>query len=264
MRNTFGTKANQDLFASVPYDALSLGPSLDGIGLSGITHRYRTLGHDPLLGWIFGTANIMTSSLTKHDFSTYMVNNMVITGPYPLGVLGMLGNAATIASQDFSILAMALARQAIHFGSDMFTTQGLPVPLIMTVNNDLAKQMVSKWHIDTWAVLRGGTLAAFINQLIYCIHQLFYRGEADGTPSMYEVRTRKILSYSNALATGSNVIAVALTRDMTKLDIGGMLVTIHRLISDNTFIQEVKRDFLKNEIYKQVVGTPYDFVGGNY
>ena len=55
------------LFQSVPYDAIRTGPHISDTGLAGTTHRFRTLGHDPVLGWIFGTANIMTSSLTKTD-----------------------------------------------------------------------------------------------------------------------------------------------------------------------------------------------------
>jgi len=53
----------------------------------------------------------------------------------------------------------------------------------------------------------------------------------DRRQSLYEVRTRKILTYSNVLATGSNVIYVALFKDLTRLDVGGMLVTLYRLIA---------------------------------
>lgn len=59
------TKA-EILTGSVPYDAIKTGAHVSGTGLSGTTHRYRTLGHDPILGWIFGTANILTNSLTKY------------------------------------------------------------------------------------------------------------------------------------------------------------------------------------------------------
>ena len=99
-----------------------------------------------------------------------------------------------------------------------------------------------------------------INQLIATIHKLLYNEDRDGSNSMYEIRTRKILSYSNALATGSNTIVVAFTRDLTKLDVGGMLVTLYRIISDYKFIHEIKRDFLKNEFYNIVVGDSYDFM----
>ena len=251
------------LLRSVPYDAIQTGAHVSDTGLSGTTHRYRTLGHDPVLGWLFGTANIMTNSLTKTDIiTTYQVKDMTLVRRYPNGTFGMLNRAAGYAKSDPMLLAAAAARQAIHFGSDYFTKQGLPVPLIATVNNDIAKTMITKGHIDMWSVTRGAALAALINQLIATIHRLFYSENRDGSESMYEVRTRKILSYSNALATGSNTLVVAMTGNLNKLDVGGMLVTIHRLISDVRFINAIKRDFLKNEIYKMVVGTPYDFMEG--
>lgn len=76
------------LFQSVPYDAIQTSPHISDTGLAGTTHRYRTLGHDPVLGWIFGTANIMTNSLTKSDIvTTYQVSNMTILRHYPLGTL---------------------------------------------------------------------------------------------------------------------------------------------------------------------------------
>lgn len=251
------------LFQSVPYDAIATGPHISDTGLSGTTHRYRTLGHDPVLGWVFGTANIMTNSLTKSDIvTTYQVSNMQIIRRYPLGTIGMVNRAAGYARNDPMLLVASTARQAIHFGSDYFTKQGLPVPLIATVNPELAKTMLTKGHIDMWSITRGVALAALINQLIAVIHRLFYDENRDGNETMYEVRTRKILSYSNALAVGSNIIVTTFTKDLTKFDAGGMLVALHRFISDCQFIQAVKRDFLKDEIYNMVVGKPYDFMEG--
>lgn len=249
------------LTESVPYDAIRTGIHVDNTGLSGTTHRYRTLGHDPILGWAFGTANIMTRSLTKYDFETFLVKNNIIVRHYPSGVGGMLQRAGQYTQEDPGLLVTAVARQAIHFGSDYFTKQGLPLPLITTANNDVAKLLIDN-HINLWSVTRGAALASLINFLIATIHRFFYNEAKDGTTSMYEVRTRKILSYSNAMATASNVVVTAVTKDLGRLDVGGMAVTLYRLISDYKFIQEIKRDFLKNEIYKMVVGTPYDFMEG--
>lgn len=251
------------LFQSVPYDAIQTSSHISETGLAGTTHRYRTLGHDPVLGWIFGTANIMTNSLTKSDIiTTYQVSNMTIIRHYPMGTMGMLNKAVEYAQNDPMLLAASTARQAIHFGSDYFTKQGLPIPLISTVNNDVAKTLITKGHIDLWSITRGAALAALINQLIATIHKLFYDEAKDGSESMYEIRTRKILSYSNALAVGSNVVVTAITNNLTKLDVGGILVALHRFISDYQFIQDIKRDFLKNEVYNRIVGKPYDFMEG--
>lgn len=255
------------LTRSVPYDAVRNQSGLN-TGISGSTHRYRTLGHDPALGWIFGPANILSSALTKSDIVTsYLVEDQTITQLYPASTVGMFQTAFTQVKEQPMMLPAALAQQAIHYGSDYFTKQGLPVPLLGTLAPEAAHRfMNSKFkncpHIDMFSITRQAALAAFINQIIFYLHQLFYDESVDGSQSLYEVRTRKILTYSNVLATGSNVIYVALSKDLTRLDVGGMLATLYRLISDTRFINEVKRDFLKNELYTMVTGPQYDFMEG--
>lgn len=241
------------LTQSVPYDAIKTGSHVFATGLGGSTHRYRTLGHDPIFGWVFGTANIMTNSLTKTNFETYQVKNMQIVRHYPLGVAGMLNRAVSYSVNDPKLLAVSVARQAIHFGSDYFTKQGLPVPIIATIDNELAGKMVSEWNIDMWAITRGMTVAAFINQLIAIIHGLFYTGTTRMERKLYETRTRKILSYSNLIATSSNTAVVAITHNMQKLDVGGMAVTIYRLITDAKFIRQVKEEFIFGSYHDMLI-----------
>lgn len=250
------------LTRSVPYDAFlfespEIKANLGNIGLSGANHRYLTLGHDPILGLIWGPANITTSSLTKSDFSSYYVRNMTIAGHYPGS---MFSDAFRFWRQDPALLPVSIARQLTHYTSDAFTKQGLPIPVLSTVTPDLVGYMVKKGNIDLWSVSRGAALSAMINYLIFCMHTLFWQEARDGSKSMYEIRTRKILMYSNVLATSSNIIVSAVTQDATKLDVGGMMVTLYRLIEDNKFIYEVKKDFLKNELYNLIVGDDYDFM----
>jgi len=242
------------LLQSVPYDAFVTGEHISGTELSGATHRYRALGHDPILGWIFGTANIMTNSVTKYNLETYQVSNMKIQRHYPLGVVGMLKKTAEYCKNDPMLLGAAVVRQAVHFGSDYFTKQGLPVPFISTVNNQLAGDMISKWHIDMYSITRGAAVSALINQLIACIHSLFYDGITESDRKLYEVRTRKILSYSNLIASGTNIAVTAITNDFSKLDIGGLAVTIYRLITDAKFIREVKEEFIFGSYRDMIMG----------
>ena len=65
---------------------------------------------------------------------------------------------------------------------------------------------------------------------------------------LYEVKTRKIILLSNTIATTSNAIYVALSKDYKKLDAGGMLVTLYRLISDKKFISKVKEEFINTKL----------------
>ena len=77
---------------------------------------------------------------------------------------------------------------------------------------------------------------------------------------IYEVKTRRILSYSNLIASASNVIWVGGNAFMGNqsawrdLDIGGIIVTMRRLISDKKFIQSVKEEFIYEEFKKRIQG----------
>jgi len=109
--------------------------------------------------------------------------------------------------------------------------------------------------------------AVLINSLIGMIHGLFYDETQYSSWNLYSVKTRKILSYSNLIASASNVIAVAVAaiagaysgnaemveKSINYLDIGGIIVTIYRLINDKKFILEVKKEFLKHEWYNIIL-----------
>ena len=232
------------LTQSVPYDAIRTGDHVSHTGLSGTTHQYRTLGHDPIFGWVVGTANIMTNSLTKCDLETFQVKDQCIIRHYPGGMPGMMSRAITYGINDPQLLAVSVARQAIHFGSDYFTKQGLPVPGISTINNNFAKKMLTEWHLDMWSITRSAALAALINQLVAIIHRLFFDGTSQNDKKFYEVRTRKIISYSNLIAETANIGYVVVTKDISKLDIGGIGVALYQLITNQKFIRKIKREFI--------------------
>lgn len=245
------------LLASVPYDAVK-GSAAFNAGLAGTTHRYRTLGHDPVMGWIFGPANILSDTLTAYDIvSSYNVNSMVITSPVP--TTEVFSRAYQQIQADRMNLPAAILRQAIHFGSDYFTTQGLPVPFISTIDNDMAGNMLRNFHIDMWSITRGAVLASLVNAIVSYIHALFYDPSEYSSPRVYEVKTRKIIRYSNIIASTSNVIYTAITGDLLRLDVGGILVTLWRIIRDRKFQQEVKREFITESFNELIRGEEYEF-----
>ena len=77
---------------------------------------------------------------------------------------------------------------------------------------------------------------------------------------VYNVKTRKIILYSNVIASSSNVIWTlgnVYASDKTKikdLDIGGLIVTINHLITDTEFIRQVKEEFVFGEFKKMIQG----------
>lgn len=261
------------LVSSVPYDALWLTPEfktvIGSIGLAGPNHRYKTAGHDPILGWIYGPINILSDSLTMLEEGSFLLENrttyavdmdsFLVQGFYPGGSVGAKIVAIQQIKNNFLCLPAAIARQAFHFGTDYFTKQGLPIPLLATVNSDLVRRFTAVYHIDMYSIQRGATAAVLINALISCMHKLFYDEARDGDIRLYEVRTRKILSYSNMIASSSNILYTAISKDLTKLDVGGLLVTLYRVISDYKFIQSLKEEFLENAWHDVVMGSDLNF-----
>lgn len=246
------------LLQSVPYDAIRKSSDFSQLstGISGANHRYTTLGHDPLLGWVFGTLNILTDSLTKNNLTleSYRVINSTYISK-PVSIVQLINEGVNYTIQDYRLLIVSIMRQALHLGADAFTQMGLPIPIINTISPNLSSKLLSKeCRIDLYSVSRSAMLATLINSIIGAIHGLFYDEKIHINKDLYEVKTRKILSYSNLLATSSNTIYVYITRDFTKLDIGGMLVTIYRLINDNKFINEVKEEFVFGEFNKLIKG----------
>lgn len=264
--STTPKKWSDVLLQPVPYDAISVTDGFKGsfgsTGISGLNHRSITLGHDPVLGWIIGPINILSDSLTKSDLSTFKVEHQHIAGLFPGGIYGALTCSIEQINKDKLLFPAAIARQAIHFGSDYFTKQGLPVPLLGTIDQNFATDFHQKHNIDMWGIKRSAAVALLINWLIKIIHELLYNPKTDCSKSMYEVRTRKILSYSNAIASCSNIIYVACSGELGKLDIGGILVTLHRVINDSRFISQLKKEFLEKEFYNRVMGEEYDFLLG--
>ena len=88
--------------------------------------------------------------------------------------------------------------------------------------------------------------------IISLVHSLFYNADRDGEKSLYEVRTKKILLISNAIASTSSVIATCITQNPKNLDIGGLIVTVMHLFSDIRFMAKVKKEYIEGEIDKKL------------
>lgn len=241
-----------------PYDAQTDGPPGFDDGGKG-AHRANTLGHDPILGWIFGTANIMTCTISlskKFQFRTYRVL-------YPGGRFGMptswpimFKEVYESIREDKFRLPAGIFAQGAHLASDVYTSRGLPVPLLEVFTKDFAGDLYNEYY-DSLCLLRDikivgsqAVVAIIINMLVTLIHGLFYKPDRDESRKMYEVRTRKVILYSNSLASAGNVAYAAVTQDWGKLDVGGILVTITRLFSDIRFITRMKHEFIQKELDK--------------
>lgn len=105
--------------SKVPYDAQDNRHTTIRVeGLSAYYHRLLQLGHDPLLGFIFGVTDILTGRMTTIDKAGNIVSQVM----------------ENYADRKESDIFAALAKQVIHFKSDVTTSMGLPAPLMSLFN----------------------------------------------------------------------------------------------------------------------------------
>lgn len=105
--------------SKVPFDAQDNRHTKIRVeGLSAYYHRMLQLGHDPILGFLFGVVDILNGTMTTVDKKGKVVCQV------------MENYADRTEADVFS----ALCKLVIHFKSDMTTSMGLPVPLMSLFN----------------------------------------------------------------------------------------------------------------------------------
>lgn len=112
-------------FADVPYD-LSVNRTDGPLSVSGLNprlHRLMTPGHDPILGFVIGTLDIMRAQMTViDDLGCLKVLDRTLDGK-----LFLEGIQNVTFEQTFNPLE-ALLKVFCHLLTDVFTPAGLPVP----------------------------------------------------------------------------------------------------------------------------------------
>ncbi len=292
----------------VPYDATDYAEEKYDL-FKGGNHRFSTLGHDPILGLVFGTGNILTNTITcvdrpltgfkrkntqqiprkipvgipkittnhvvyregtrkksvltngyKHKVDAIKFDSPKIAEYCPTTV--MLGKAIERIDGDRESVVAALIKQLIHIGTDLFTPDGIQIPAANLVLSNTAVEKLTK-YVSTGDLLKVGAstgIAVLINLIIGVIHGLMYNEETDGSKELYSVRTRKVIMVSNTIATGSNLIWVGANviggdkTQLRNLDIGGLLVTMHRLINDPKFINLIKEEYIIGNFNQMIQG----------
>lgn len=246
------------LYRTPPYD-ITRGSKEIGFQMEGKYHRIHTLGHDPILGWIFGTANILTDTITFDTFATHKVmrNPMIITKEQ-ISIVSLFSETLQKIKEGHLNLPAALMAEKIHLKSDEFTKCGLPIPILETFTPELAGNLYKNQYDalcfsrDLKLVGESTMLSLLIDMIIGLVHAMYYDKHKDGTKDLFEIRTRKILLISNTIASTSNLVYTTITQNPRNLDIGGLMVTIAHLFSDTKFMLKIKREFIEKRIYEKV------------
>lgn len=257
----------KDIFLNpVPYDAMKgtenieiMGVTGLGKNISGSNHHSATLGHDPILGYFFGTINILTKTITfnKVTLDTNIVRRVRGTEKAQyvsnsIGFLEALDRSFSSLKEDATRLPAAVIRQYMHMESDKYTKHGLPIPLIAPEkaqslleqgwNSNELERLINHIGDNLVTVGKQVSLSLLINAIIEVLYKLIDHKELD--KDLVEVKFRKILSYSNLIASSSNVIYTTISKNINNLDIGGILVTICRVAKDKKMIQDIKAEYI--------------------
>lgn len=110
----------RDVSSKVPYDApYNTGFTNEYVeGLWPTMHRLYSLGHDPLLGFVVGTLDILRGRMTTIDKFGKILSQEI----------------PRYAGREEATVFAALCKQLIHFKSDVTTSMGLPAPLMGLFN----------------------------------------------------------------------------------------------------------------------------------
>lgn len=262
----------------VPYDATAFDsekyPIFKGPNNSkGANHRFSTLGHEPIIGLLFGTANILTNTITCFTNPLITTNHVFYTpefkkpkiGPYCSSV-EMVMKASNRIKNDKESVAAAVIKQILHIGTDMFTPCGIQLPLVNLV---LSKPEIEEFtkQFSTGDLVKAGTsytLATFVDFIISVMHSLLYDKKTCDTRDIYKIKTNKIIKYSNLIATSSNVIWVGINMytgnesAIKSLDVGGLINTVRRLYADREFVRQVKEEFVFGGFNRLIQGEELD------
>lgn len=269
------------VFDGVPYD-VTKGCDTYGIYYSadnkigGPYHRLHTLGHDPVLGWIFGVLNILTDTITldkSHFFDSYNIiyrpkpKHWAQPGESKPGKTNMgiiICDAYDAVLEDWRRLPAAVFAQGLHLGSDAFTKLGLPVPFLETFAPELASKLYKNGY-DSLFLVKDiavvGTqylVAKLIDWIIMSIHSMYYNPAVDTNEDFYAIRTSKILKYSNIISSSSNVLAVSIGTYLGKadsiryIDFGGFFNCIQNIVEDYQLQNRIKMEFVLGKYHEKL------------
>ncbi len=250
----------------VPFDLnYKADGKLKGGGKLG--HRAKTLGHDPLLGLIIGTANIATSTVTLNDMSSYHVKTGITKSDVEIDSFYRKASTARVLSETANKMkdvrgdgikkvCWSMYYEIKHLQSDLQTKNSLPIPIISAFNPQLASSLAQN-GLDMFNVVKYGRYVAsaetamLINQFVAIFHGLFFNGSSDMEYQLYATKTKRIINYSNIIASMTNLVKVFITRDISQLDIGGIAVCVFEVMKNKEYIRKVKNEFVFGQ-YKDI------------
>lgn len=273
-RQYYATK-NEIANNPVPFDAVRKSETVKKNGnpkLNGFNHRYTAIGHDPLLGLVFGTANIMTKTISVAKsgfmFETYHVGSAAVSNGRGEYNIDMLTNQAsttlmfehicsrikTEGKNGWEALGMALGKELVHLMSDIRTSKSLPLPVVSAVSPNLSRAL-NLCGIDALSAA-SFTIDLLVSKMIDIaiayMHAWCYNPDSDGPIETYEVRTKNIIYYSNLISLASTTVQTLFRAYMgdasaiSKFDFGGAISSWSVVWNTPFIISDMKSEYIRN------------------
>lgn len=259
----------------VPYDATRFKGINHGF-FKEANHRFATFGHDPIVGLIVGTSNILTNTITCRSkgplpvpITCHVEYDMDLKNPCigdVCSTIEALKAAAYRIDNDAVSIVAALIKQIIHIGTDLYTPCGIQIPGANLILDNRYTEELTKYVSAGDFIKIGVSYQIFnlINMFISSLHMLTCQSTSHRDKELHHVKTMKILEYSNIIATGSNVIINAVRfyfgdgKALKDIDFAGLIGTIMMLVRNDEIKRKIKREFIFGEYERMVIGDSYD------
>ncbi|WP_456155274.1 hypothetical protein [Veillonella sp.] len=259
----------------VPYDATRFKGVNHGF-FKEANHRFATFGHDPIVGLIVGTSNILTNTITCRSkgplpvpITCHVEYDMDLKNPCigdVCSTIEALKAAAYRIDNDAVSIVAALIKQIIHIGTDLYTPCGIQIPGANLILDNRYTEELTKYVSAGDFIKIGVSYQIFnlINMFISSLHMLTCQSTNHREKELHHVKTMKILEYSNIIATGSNVIINAVRayfgdgKALKDIDFAGLIGTIMMLVRNDEIKRKIKREFIFGEYERMVTGDSYD------
>ena len=192
-------------WAKVPYDLVD--PKK---GLTPNVHRLSSLGHDPVLGLVFGVKDIMCGTCTFIDAS------------------GVWRVAAPFDQGKETGLLDALATVIVHGFSDVFTAQGVPPPFLSVLQSITA---------NSGFTLKKGGVPVSVNDIVRYMYANGYDLRHLATMTISPAVAETIVRTYDAVRTPRDGRSVGKSDIRAKLKLSTMLALTHGLLASSNILK---------------------------
>jgi hypothetical protein len=241
----------------VPYDASTNSTLLTPVpGLGPRSHRLHSVGHDPLLGWIFGVSDILADQFTAVGNDGSIIVQTTMLGSDDADEVGVRIIVKVIDA--FRVVGG-------HMLSDAATPAGLPPPLFVLSQfiqsgqiaghsvADIARAMYRSGY-DFRHFLAGGlcvTLSEFVVRLAWIVRELSEGSSlVAAMPVASKPRLRSSLLLAHGVAAAVNAGKIAVTQNPLALNWAQWLALFRYLLPQLHWLivekQHQRKVFIEN------------------